>query len=73
MKYLVTNLSPLCIGVHNFKAITPDLFLMKDLSILGNKTSLLGVIEFPQDVNNVGFLTMTISFTQVSFQCMLAG
>ena len=60
MKCLVTKLSPLCIGVHNCKGINHDLFLMKDLSILGNKTSLLSGIKLPQDVNSAGFLNMTI-------------
>ena len=60
MKYLVKKLSHLCIGVHNFKGITPNLFLMKDLNILGNKTSLLRGIKLPQDVNSAGFLNMTI-------------
>ena len=60
INYLVTKLYPLCIGVHNFKGINHDLFLMKDLSILGNKTSLLSGIKLPHDVNSVGFLNMTI-------------
>ena len=60
MKYLVIKLFPLCTGVHSFKGVTLDLFLMRDISILGSKTSLLSGVELPRDVNSAGFLNITI-------------
>ena len=70
MKYLVADLSALCTGVHIFKVVTLDLFLMKDLSILGSKTSLLSGIELPQDANSAGFLNITIQDCH-SLKCRL--